>query len=89
MGFRPTLALVTVLVLSWPLPIKTSVLWPDVCTQPDVKGSDWCDTSKPAVDRAKAFVAALVLSEKIGIMTNEAKGVPRLHIPPYQWGSEG
>lgn len=22
-------------------------------------------------------------------MTNEAQGVPRLHIPPYQWGSEG
>ena len=48
-----------------------------------------CDTTKPRDVRAKAFVAALQTAEKIPLMTNEAQGVKRLHIPPYQWGSEG
>jgi beta-D-xylosidase 4 len=64
-------------------------LWKDVCSQPDVASSPWCDVTKDHVTRAKAFVAALKTEEKVPIMTNEAQGVKRLHIPPYQWGSEG
>ena len=64
-------------------------LWVDVCTQADVSSSVWCDPSAAIGARAAAFVAALKPEEKVPIMTNEATGVPRLHIPPYQWGSEG
>lgn len=66
-----------------------NILWADVCTQSDVITTVWCDTSKSVDVRVAAFVAALQPSEKIGLLTNEAKGVTRLHIPPYQWGSEG
>jgi hypothetical protein len=68
---------------------SANVLWNDVCTQPDTKDTKWCDTSAPITERAAAFVAALMPEEKVPIMTNEAQGVKRLHIPPYQWGSEG
>ena len=78
-----------VLVLLSATPAAANILWEDVCTQADTKGSVWCDVSKPHLDRAKAFVAALQPTEKVPIMTNEAQGVKRLHIPPYQWGSEG
>jgi len=68
---------------------RANRLWDGVCTQADVRDSAWCDTSQPAGVRAAAFVTALQASEKIGLMTNEAQGVKRLHVPPYQWGSEG
>ena len=68
---------------------RANVLWNDVCTQPDTKDTKWCDTRAPIAERAAAFVAALMPEEKVPIMTNEAQGVKRLHIPPYQWGSEG
>jgi|EP01043_Picozoa_sp_COSAG02_P038732 hypothetical protein len=68
---------------------RAEVLWNDVCTQPDTKDTKWCDTSATIAERATAFVAALKPEEKVPIMTNEAQGVKRLHIPPYQWGSEG
>ena len=68
---------------------SANVLWNDVCTQPDTKDTKWCDTSAPITERAAAFVAALMPEEKVPIMTIEAQGVKRLHIPPYQWGSEG
>lgn len=68
---------------------KANILWADVCTQSDVKSQKFCDTSASIDDRASAFVSALQLEEKAGIMVNNGKGVGRLHIPPYQWGSEG
>lgn len=67
----------------------SDILWKDVCTQDDVKNQLWCDISKTIDERAAAFVATLQPSEKIPLLTNEAKGATRLHIPPYQWGSEG
>lgn len=82
--------MVRFLILSvLPFMARADILWNDVCTQPDVMSSKWCDTALPIPQRAAAFVAALEPNEKIPIMTNEAQGVARLHIPPYQWGSEG
>eukprot|EP01046_Picozoa_sp_COSAG06_P023651 COSAG06_NODE_1888_length_8136_cov_87.834889_8_plen_124_part_00 len=68
---------------------EADVLWNDVCTQADTKDTKWCDVKTPIPERAAAFVSALQPEEKVPIMTNEAQGVKRLHIPPYQWGSEG
>ena len=81
-----TATLVTVLLVRG---TTSNVLWSDVCTQPDTKATVWCDTTKPHATRAAAFVDALKLEEKFPLLTNEATGVKRLHIPPYQWGSEG
>jgi len=77
------------LALAAPSLAPAGVLWSEVCTQDDVKSQKWCDVSAPIKERASAFVAALQPEEKVPIMTNEAQGVKRLHIPPYQWGSEG
>eukprot|EP01047_Picozoa_sp_COSAG01_P050798 COSAG01_NODE_5171_length_4436_cov_4.031128_9_plen_183_part_00 len=68
---------------------RANILWENVCTQADVKSKVWCDTSKSHTTRAQAYVAEISNEEKGGLMSNGAKGVDRLHIPPYQWGSEG
>jgi beta-D-xylosidase 4 len=68
---------------------EANILWENVCTQSDVKGSKWCDITAEIDVRAEAFVKTLQLEEKAGIMINNGKGVERLHLPPYQWGSEG
>lgn len=86
---RPTACVLAAVLSTLVAPCPAEQLWGDVCSQADVSGSTWCDTSQTAGVRAAAFVAALKADEKIGLMTNEAKGVPRLHIPMYQWGSEG
>lgn len=80
-------ALLPLLLLLLAPPTRAGQLWAEVCTQADVSASKWCDKSLPAAARAAAFVAVLEADEKIGLMTNEAKGVPRLHIPMYQWGA--
>ena len=72
-----------------PISVTAGTLWRDVCTQSGTRDTSWCDVLRPVAERAAAFVAALKPEEKVPLMTNEAKGVPRLHIPPYQWGSEG
>ena len=69
--------------------VQGNILWEDVCTQSDVKSQKFCDTTASIDERAAAFVSALQLEEKAGIMVNNGKGVERFHIPPYQWGSEG
>lgn len=48
------------------------------------QGTKWCDTTADVDTRAAAFVKALKLEEKAGIMVNNGKGVERLHLPPYQ-----
>ena len=68
---------------------EANLLWAEVCTQDDVKSQKFCDVTASVDERAAAFVAALKPEEKPGIMINNGKGVERLHIPPYQWGSEG
>ena len=64
-------------------------LWKDVCTQDDVKALPFCDTTLPHPQRAADYVARLKDEEKPGLMRNGATALDRLHIPPYQWGSEG
>lgn len=65
------------------------VLWRDVCTQDDTKDLAFCDTTKDLDTRVEDYVTRVSLEDKAKNMHNEAEGVPSLHIPPYQWGSEG
>ena len=76
----------------WPLLLASAsagVLWTDVCTQADVKNHVFCDMKKPIANRVADYIERVDLEEQAAAMVNSAAGVDRLHIPPYQWGSEG
>ncbi|KAK1715015.1 glycosyl hydrolase family 3 N terminal domain-containing protein [Colletotrichum acutatum] len=62
--------------------------FPD-CTRDPLCSIKVCDESLSANQRAKALVAELTIWEKLDNLVNEAPGVPRLGIPPYEWWSEG
>ena len=49
----------------------------------------YLDPSQPFADRAKDLVRHLTLEEKVGLMSHEALGIPRLNIPAYNYWSEG
>ncbi|RKX29664.1 MAG: glycoside hydrolase family 3 protein [Verrucomicrobia bacterium] len=46
------------------------------------------DSQAPLVDRIEDLLGRLTMEEKAGIMQHEAKGVPRLGIPDYNWWNE-
>lgn len=48
-----------------------------------------CDTSLDPKSRAMALVDALTFDEKINNTQNDAPGVSRLGLPPYNWWNEG
>ena len=48
----------------------------------------YLDSSVSVSDRAKDLVSRLTLEEKVGLMGHEAKGVPRLNIPSYNYWNE-
>jgi beta-glucosidase len=48
----------------------------------------WLDTSLPAEQRAAALVQQMTLEEKGTQLVNQARGIPRLDIPAYDWWSE-
>jgi len=53
----------------------------------------WSLTASAATDdaevRARALVAQMTLPEKIAQLQNGAPAIPRLHVPAYDWWSEG
>jgi len=64
-------------------------LWSDVCTQADTKSLPFCDMSKTHDERAADYVSRIPLTDKANMMMNGAEPYDQLHIPAYQWGSEG
>src|SRR5271163_3575783 len=48
----------------------------------------YLDTSLPAEQRAAALVHQMTLEEKATQLVNQARGIPRLDIPAYDWWSE-
>jgi beta-glucosidase-like glycosyl hydrolase len=64
-------------------------LWADVCTQDDTKGLLFCDKSRSIPARVSDYVKRVPLEAKAAMMQNNAPAFDKLHIPPYQWGSEG
>ncbi|MDK2981080.1 MAG: beta-glucosidase [Chloroflexota bacterium] len=48
----------------------------------------YLDTSLPFTERVKDLVGRLTLTEKVGLMSHTAKGIPRLDIPAYNYWSE-
>ncbi|XP_022740257.1 probable beta-D-xylosidase 6 [Durio zibethinus] len=58
------------------------------CQPPRFNFYPFCDTSLSITDRAQSLISLLTLQEKILQLSNNASGIPRLGIPPYQWWSE-
>ncbi|XP_028754606.1 probable beta-D-xylosidase 6 isoform X1 [Neltuma alba] len=58
------------------------------CKPPYQNSFPFCDTSLPTPTRAHSLVSLLTLPEKISLLSNNASGIPRLGIPPYEWWSE-
>ncbi|KAK1990265.1 glycosyl hydrolase family 3 N terminal domain-containing protein [Colletotrichum falcatum] len=62
--------------------------FPD-CSRDPLCSNGVCDETLAPKERAAALVAELTIWEKLDNLVNEAPGVPRLAIPPYEWWSEG
>ena len=63
-------------------------LWPDVCTQRDVKSLPFCDMRLSVRARAADVVSRLTVDEKQLLIVDGAMGVASLHLPGYRWWSE-
>ena len=64
-------------------------LWKDVCTQDDVKFLPFCDSKLGLKARVADYVERIPIGVQISMMANTAHGFDDLHIPEYQWWSEG
>ncbi|XP_017969436.1 PREDICTED: probable beta-D-xylosidase 6 [Theobroma cacao] len=58
------------------------------CEPPYFNSYPVCNTSLSITDRAQSLISLLTLREKIQQLSNNASGIPRLGIPPYEWWSE-
>jgi beta-glucosidase len=77
------------LVLLIAVAASAKLLWEDVCTQSDTKGLPFCDMSLTRRARVSDFVKRVDLQSKSKMMVNSALPFAPLHIPAYQWWSEG
>ncbi|GLT46878.1 hypothetical protein SLA2020_206070 [Shorea laevis] len=83
----PAISLLLLLTLT--ASISSSAKNPEFpCRPPQFSAYPFCNTSLPISDRAHSLVSLLTLREKIQQLSNNASGVPRLGIPPYEWWSE-
>ncbi len=48
----------------------------------------YLDTSLPFSERVKDLIGRMTLEEKVGLMSHPAHGIPRLHIPAYNYWNE-
>jgi len=64
-------------------------LWVDVCTQSNTMSLPFCDMTKTHEERAADYVNRVPLAQKARMMVNNGQPFGELHIPAYQWGSEG
>ncbi len=54
----------------------------------DAKKDPWLDTSLPPEQRAADLVHQMTLEEKASQLVNQARAIPRLNVPGYDWWSE-
>ncbi|KAJ8769353.1 hypothetical protein K2173_002557 [Erythroxylum novogranatense] len=58
------------------------------CEPPNYNSYAFCNKSLPVSTRAQSLVSLLTLQEKITQLSDNASGIPRLGIFPYEWWSE-
>ncbi|MFZ0747433.1 MAG: glycoside hydrolase family 3 C-terminal domain-containing protein [Terracidiphilus sp.] len=54
----------------------------------DVATLPYMNTNLPAKERAEDLVHRMTLEEKASQLVNQARAIPRLHVPAYDWWSE-
>src|SRR3954453_23662180 len=54
----------------------------------DAQKPTWLDTSLSPEKRAAALVSKMTLEEKASQLVNQARAIPRLNVPAYDWWSE-
>lgn len=64
-------------------------LWKDVCTQNTTIDLPFCNTTLDISHRIDDLLLRIPVRSQIPMMGNDAAGYEELHIPPYQWWSEG
>jgi hypothetical protein len=69
--------------------VDATLLWKDVCTQPDTRHFKFCDPNAQLEERVKDYIQRIPTENQILMMGNSAVAYEPLHIPPYQWWSEG
>ncbi|MED6131849.1 hypothetical protein PIB30_013579 [Stylosanthes scabra] len=57
------------------------------CKPPRHTNYPFCNTSLTISARARSLISLLTLSDKLHSLTTNASSIPRLGIPPYQWGN--
>ena len=66
-------------------------LWKNVCTEADVQDLPFCDVSRALKERVDDYVGRVAsVEDQINmLLANSAGNYPPLHIPKYNWWSEG
>eukprot|EP01060_Flectonema_neradi_P013688 TRINITY_DN2042_c0_g1_i8.p1 TRINITY_DN2042_c0_g1~~TRINITY_DN2042_c0_g1_i8.p1 ORF type:complete len:748 (+),score=167.28 TRINITY_DN2042_c0_g1_i8:56-2299(+) len=59
-----------------------------MCDDAPLKGSVLCDETKTTTERAKWIVSQLEVGEKLDLVGNVAKPIPRMGISHYDWWNE-
>src|SRR5207244_639751 len=54
----------------------------------EVSPQPWFNPALPTEQRVNALIAQMTLTEKASQMVNQARAIPRLGIPAYNWWSE-
>ena len=63
-----------------------SMAW--TATGQDAQKAAYLDTSLPPEQRAADLVKRMTLEEKASQLVNQARAIPRLNVPAYDWWSE-
>src|SRR6185312_11339169 len=69
------------------LAMASAALWSPAALAQAVPAYE--DSSLPVARRVDDLVGRMTLEEKVSQMQNHAIAIPRLHVPEYDWWSEG
>ena len=80
-----------VLLVVWSLSGRTCAvpLWKDVCTEANVQALPFCDPRRSLEERVADYTQRVPVEHQIRMMGNVSAPFEPLHIPSYQWWSEG
>lgn len=62
--------------------------WAQTAAKTSTAQPAYLNPKLPARVRAEDLVYRMTLPEKVSQLTNEARAIPRLHVPAYEWWSE-
>ena len=84
---RPAVAAVLALLLIASAASGAPITYPD-CSAGYLSQYPICDSSLPALTRARSLVSLMNLTEKISRLSSTSPAVERIQLPAYEWWSE-